>query len=160
MFVAKFDYTMSNANSLVWATYLGGAGDQTPADAGHGNGDLGFGIAVDAANQPFVVGQTYSAGPIRSPDRGRAFPGTSFCGAFGQTNDQGSTSTNVGFVSKLSALGNAVTWSCYIDGSQNATESRVALFPVGCGSSAGNQCKAYMSGATQSTIAQGFPGTA
>ena len=36
----------------------------------------------------------------------------------------------------------------------------MALFPAGCGATVGTQCKAYMSGATQSTIAQGFPGTA
>ncbi|MGC2461432.1 MAG: hypothetical protein WA446_10760, partial [Steroidobacteraceae bacterium] len=79
------------------------------------------------------------------------------CGAFGQVNDQGVPSTNVGFISKLNAAGNGLFWSCYIDGSENATESRVALFPVGCGTTT---CKAYMSGSTQSTIAQGFPGTA
>ena len=157
VFVAKFDYTMSGNASLVYATYLGGAGDMAPADAGHGNGDLGFGIAVDAANQAFIVGQTYSSGTDPATGSGTGFPGTSFCGAFGRTNNQGATFTNVGFVSKLNSTGSGVIFSCYIDGSQNATESRVALFPAGCGT--GTQCKAYMSGATQSTIAQGFPGT-
>ena len=146
-FVAKFDTTMSGSASLVYATYLGGSGDTVPADAGHGDGDLGFGIAVDASNQAFVVGQTYSLD----------FPGRLSCGAFGQTNDQGVASTNVGFISKLNAAGNALTFSCYIDGSANATESRVVLYPIGCGTTT---CKAYMSGSTQSTIAQGFPGTA
>jgi hypothetical protein len=78
-FVAEFNTTLSNNASLVYATYLGGAGDTNPADAGHGNGDLAFGIAVDAGNQAFVVGQTYSTN----------FPQTSSCGSFGQTNDQG-----------------------------------------------------------------------
>src|SRR5580704_1083466 len=142
-FVAKFDYTMSGSASLVYSTYLGGAGDSLPADKGHGDGDLGFGIAVDANNQAFIVGQTYSSGTDPITGSGTGFPGTSLCGTFGRTNDQGATFTNVGFVSKLSALGNAVIWSCYIDGSQNATESRVALFPIGCGT--GTQCKAYMS---------------
>ncbi len=101
VFVAKFDTTMSGSASLVWATYLGGAGDMAPADAGHGNGDLGFGIAVDAGNQPFVVGQTYSSGADSATGAGTGFPGTSFCGTFGQTNNQGATFTNVGFISKL-----------------------------------------------------------
>jgi len=160
VFVAKFDTTLSGSASLVYATYLGGAGDMTAADAGNGNGDLGFGIAVDAGNQPFIVGQTYSSGPDPAAGSGTGFPGTSFCGSFGRLNNQASTSTNVGFVSKLNSTGSGVIFSCYIDGSNNATESRVVLSPAGCGATAGTQCKAYMSGATQSTIAQGFPGTA
>ena len=148
-FVAKFDTTMPNAASLVYATYLGGSGDKVAGDKGKGDGDLGFGIAVDAGDQAFIVGQTYSTD----------FPDTAACGAFGQTNNQGAASTNVGFISKLNAAGSALDWSCYIDGSENATESRVVLFPAGCGATVGTQCKAYMAGSTQSTIAQGFPGT-
>ena len=148
VFVAKFNYlTAANSNaSLVYATYLGGSGDMVVADAGNGDGDLGFGIAVDASDQAFVVGQTYSLD----------FPGRLSCGTFGQTNNQGAPSTNVGFISKLNSTGSGVTFSCYIDGSDNATESRVVLSPAGCGTTT---CKAYMSGTTQSTIAQGFPGT-
>ena len=117
VFVAKFDTRCPTPTRWCGRRTWAARAIQTPADAGHGNGDLGFGIAVDAANQPFVVGQTYSAGTDPITGSGTGFPGTSFCGAWGQTNDQGSTSTNVGFVSKLSAVGNAVTWSCYIDGS-------------------------------------------
>ena len=140
-FVAKFNYTnaASNNASLVYATYLGGSGNT--AASGTGDGDLGFGIAVDAGNQAFVVGQTYSTN----------FPGTSSCGPFGQSNNQGAPDVNVGFISKLDDTGSGVAWSCYIDGSNNATESRVALYPAGCGATADTQCKAYMSGATQST---------
>src|SRR6185369_14839475 len=45
-FVAKFS---PDGSSLVWSTYLGGAGD-----------DVGTGIAVDAAGCAYVTGQTYS----------------------------------------------------------------------------------------------------
>ena len=154
-FVAKFNYltAANNAASLVYATYIGGSGDSV--DVGKGDGDLAFGIAVDAGDQAFIVGQTYSSGP----DTTTGFPGTHLCGVFGQTNDQGVPSTNVGFISKLNAAGSDVIWSCYIDGSENATESRVVLYPPGCGKSPNPECKAYMSGSTQSTIAQGFPGT-
>ena len=93
-----------------------------------------------------MVGQTYSATTT--------FPGSGSCGAFGQTNDQGASSTNVGFVSELNAAGNNVIYSCYIDGSSNATAARVALVP-GCATN----CKAYITGSTQSTAAQGFPVT-
>jgi hypothetical protein len=154
-FVAKFVTTMANNASLVYATYLGGSGDTVVADAGNGDGDLAFGIAVDAGNQAFVVGQTYSSGT----DTTTGFPGTHLCGAFGQANNQGVASTNVGFISKLNSTGSGVVFSCYIDGSDNATESRVVLSPAGCGATALTECKAYMSGSTQSTAAQGFPVT-
>ncbi len=145
-FVSKFNTTQSNAASLVYSTYLGGSGDQTAADAGNGDGDLAFGIAVDGSGQAYVVGQTYSID----------FPGTASCGSFGRTNNQGSTSTNVGFIAKLNSNGNGLVYSCYIDGSENATAARVALYPSGCG---GNSCKAYIVGSTQSTKAEGFPVT-
>ncbi len=145
-FVSKFDTTQSGAASLVYSTYLGGSGDNAHSDAGDGNGDLAFGIAADASGQAYVVGQTYSLD----------FPDTQSCGSFGQANDQGQTSTNVGFVAKLNSSGNGLVYSCYIDGSSNATAARVALYPSGCG---GNSCKAYIVGSTQSTKAEGFPVT-
>ncbi len=148
-FIAKFDTTQSGANSLIYSTYFGGQGDTNAADAGHGNGDLPFGIAVDASGEPFIVGQTYSTD----------FPDTASCGAFGRTNDQKATDVNVGFVAKLNSAGSAVVYSCYIDGSNNATESRVALYPAGCDSSPGSMCKAYVSGSTQSDHTTGFPVT-
>ena len=146
IFVAKFDPTMSGAASLLYGTYIGGAGDTAGGDVGHGNGDLGFGIAVDASNQAFVVGQTYSEN----------FPETNKCGAFGQTIVHAQSFTNVGFVLKMNATGSDLVYSCYINGDHNATESRVALFPAGCGTTT---CKAYVSGATQSngTQAKGEP---
>src|ERR1035437_2635905 len=146
MFVAKFDPARGGANSLIYATYLGAAGDTTPADAGHGNGDLAFGIAVDGNGEAFVAGQTYSAGT--------SFPGSNSCGAWGKTSNQGSSSTNVGVVSEINSSGNGLVYSCYIDGSANATVSSVALAP-GCTTN----CEAYLTGSTQSTTAQGFPAT-
>ena len=146
MFVAKFDPARGGANSLIYATYLGAAGDTNPADAGHGNGDLAFGIAVDGNGEAFVAGQTYSAGT--------SFPGSNSCGAWGKTSNQGSSSTNVGVVSEINSSGNGLVYSCYIDGSANATVSSVALAP-GCTTN----CEAYLTGSTQSTTAQGFPAT-
>ena len=151
---------MAGSASLVYSTYLGGAGDALPADKGMATATWDLESRWTRQRQAFIVGQTYSSGTDPITGSGTGFPGTSLCGTFGRTNNQGVPSTNVGFVSKLNAAGNGVIWSCYIDGSENATESRVALFPAGCGATVGTQCKAYMSGATQSTIAQGFPGTA
>ena len=158
VFIAKFNYTdaASNAASLIYATYLGAAGDTAAADAGKGNGDLAFGIAVDAGNHPFVVGQTYSG----TAASGGSFPGTASCGAFGQSNDAGSASTAVGFISKLQPDGSGIAWSCYIDGQNGATEARVALFPAGCGATPETQCKAYIAGSSESSMAQGFPAPA
>ncbi len=64
VFVAKFNYTnaATPADSLVWSTYLGAEGDTV--DLGDGDGDLGFGIAVNpAGTEVYVVGQTYPSEP-------------------------------------------------------------------------------------------------
>src|SRR5215469_9321780 len=158
VFIAKFNYS-SAANptaSLVYSTYLGAAGDTV--DVGLGDGDLGFGIAVDGGGDAFVVGQTYSGNPLSNPST--PFPGTASCGAFGQANVGKKAHTNQGFVSKLNSTGSAVDWSCYIEGMSNATESRVALFPANCGAAGQPACQAYIAGSTQSTPAQDFPVTA
>src|SRR5208283_2157891 len=159
VFVAKFNYTnaASPADSLVWSTYLGAEGDTVDLPYA-GDGDLGFGIAVNpAGTEVFVVGQTYSgaAKSVGTP----AFPGTASCGAFGQTNVGKNANTNQGFISKLTGSGSAIDWSCYVEGKDNAEESRVALFPANC-SAAGTDCQAYVVGSTQSTTAQDFPITA
>jgi hypothetical protein len=146
-FISKFDTSQSGPASLIYSTYIGGSGDTVIADRGHGNGDLPFGIASDSSGQPFIVGQTYSTD----------FPGRQSCGSFGETFDGANTFTNNGFISKLNATGSAIVYSCYINGSNNATEARVALFPLGCG---GTSCKAYIVGSTQSDHSSGFPTTA
>jgi len=159
VFIAKFDYTaVTSAASLVYATYLGAEGNTTNAGdgavGGSGDGDLGFGIAVDGANEPFIVGQTYSG---TAASGGPNFPGTASCGAFGKSNDGKAADTNIGFVSKLNSTGSAVEWSCYIDGENNATEARVVLSPSNCEAADQPECKAYVAGTTQSSMADGFP---
>jgi hypothetical protein len=147
VFVAKFDTTLSGASSLVYATYLGSNGDTKTSDpdaVGKGDGDLGFGIAVDGDGEAYVVGQTYSGQVNDSPSD--PFPGTSSCGAWGQTNIGTKANTNQGFVSELDADGHSVVYSCYIPGANNATAARVALVP-GCST----DCDAYIVGSTQST---------
>ncbi|NJM13466.1 MAG: hypothetical protein HC889_17780, partial [Synechococcaceae cyanobacterium SM1_2_3] len=51
-FVAKFDFRQSIADSLVYATYLGGSDDKD---------DMGYGIAVDNSGYAYVTGTTASA---------------------------------------------------------------------------------------------------
>ena len=53
-------------------------------------------------------------------------------------------STNQGFISKLTGSGSAVDWSCYVEGKDNAEESRVALFPANCGAVGQPDCQAYV----------------
>jgi hypothetical protein len=74
---------------LSYATYLGGSGE-----------DLGSGIAVDAAGNAYVTGQTESTN----------FPTT--LGAF-QTAQPGFVNV---FVSKLNAAGSALLYSTYLGG--------------------------------------------
>jgi hypothetical protein len=150
VFIAEFDTNKANAQSLVYATYVGAEGDTTAGDVGHGNGDLGFGIAADSDGDAYVVGQTYSG---NSHSTGPDFPGVSSCGAWGGTgkNNGKNAFTNVGFVSELAAGGDSLVYSCYIPGSHNATAARVALVPL-CTS----DCAAYVVGSTQSTTTDGF----
>jgi Abnormal spindle-like microcephaly-assoc'd, ASPM-SPD-2-Hydin len=152
VFIAKFDTTMSNGNSLVYATYLGATGDtktSNPDAVGKGDGDLGFGIAVDGMGDAYVVGQTYSGNAHGTPPE-TEFPGVASCGAWGTTGKANghNAQTNVGFVSELGNAGDTVVYSCYIPGANNATAARVALVP-GCAST----CDAYVVGSTQSTAA-------
>jgi len=145
-FVSKFDYALSGDSSLIYSTYYGGSGDHTTS--GHGNGDLAFGIAVDADGQAYIVGQTYST-DLHSA--------ATTCGSFGISKGAAAASTNVGFIAKFDPTGSNLVYACYIDGDENATEAAVTLYPIGCG---GTACKAYMAGSTQSDNSQHFPVTA
>jgi hypothetical protein len=97
-FVAK----ISASGSLVWSTYLGGAGL-----------DIGRAIAVDAQGNPYVVGDT------TSPD----FPVTA--GAFQTTRAQGSQQD--AFITKLNSSGSALVYSSFYGGSANESGYGVAL---------------------------------
>ncbi len=146
VFIAKFDITQSDGNSLDYATYLGAQGDTKVTATG--DGDLGFGIAVDGDGDAYVVGQTYS-GNSHDPTV-VDFPGVEDCGTWGTTghNNGKNPHTNVGFVSELGAGGNSLVYSCYIPGALNATAARVAVVP-----SCSSNCEAYIVGSTQSTAA-------
>jgi hypothetical protein len=89
VFVAKLNDT---GTALVYATYLGGRG-----------ADEGWGIAVDAAGNAFVTGDTTS----------RDFPTTP--GAF-QRQPGGGVSN--AFVAELNATGSALVYATYLGGSR------------------------------------------
>ena len=85
-FVSKLH---ANGSSLLYSTYLGGAG-----------ADWGRGIAVDTPGQAYVVGSTES---VNFPITGGAF----------QPNSAGGSD---GFVSKVNAAGTGFVYSTYLGG--------------------------------------------
>jgi Beta-propeller repeat len=99
-FVAKLT---PDGTALVYATYLGGSGTvvSRPPRPPVTFGDTGLGIAIDAAGNAYVTGNTSSSDfPITSD----AFQ-TTFGGGFGDA-----------FVSKLNATGSALLYSTYLGG--------------------------------------------
>ena len=79
---------------ISYSTYLGGSG----------NYEVGFGVAVDAAGNAYVVGTTASADYPVTP------------GAF-QSTIGGNNSEGDAFVTKLNATGTALVYSTYLGGS-------------------------------------------
>jgi len=88
LYVARFN---AGGNVLVYATYLGGTGEDLPSR-----------LAVDALGSVYVTGQTRSAD----------FPVT--LGAF----DRRLNGASDAFLTKLSAAGDAVVYSTYLGGQQ------------------------------------------
>src|SRR5262249_55699746 len=95
VFVSKLNPTGSG---LIYATYLGG-----------GSFEFGRAIAIDAAGNAYVTGQTTS----------RDFPTTG--GAFLSTTPQPPPlgSPNDAFVTKLNATGSALVYSTFLGGGQD-----------------------------------------
>jgi hypothetical protein len=122
-FVTKLNPTGSAP--LVYSTYLGGSG-----------GDDGLGIAVDAAGNAYVTGQTSST---NFPTTAEAF----------QTANQGSFDA---FVTKLNPAGSApLVYSTYLGGSGNDVGNGIALDTL-------PNPNAYVTGLTTSTNFPTTPG--
>lgn len=100
--IAKFNPAASGDASVVYATFLGGAGT-----------DQGNGVAVDAFGQAHVVGLTGSTN----------FP---LAGAFDTTNQ-----INEGFVSIISSNGTSLVNSSFLGGAAADTANNVALDSAG-----------------------------
>jgi len=107
---------------LVYSTFLGG-----------GANDRSFGIALDAAGNVYVTGQTLSSN----------FPTTA--GAVDATHNGGSDA----FVTKLNATGSALVYSTYLGGSGDDNGGGIAV------DAAGN---AYVTGTTASIDLPTTPG--
>jgi hypothetical protein len=111
-FVAKLDPAGS---SLLYATYLGGSDD-----------DRGVGIAVDAAGDAYVTGETSSVGWATA-------------GAYNSTFNGGACDA---FVAKLSSTGSSLLYATYLGGSDDDHGVGIAV------DAAGN---AYVTGYTYSS---------
>lgn len=122
IFATKINTNASGQASLVYSTFIGGAGsDQTGGTTGAGNN-----IAVDSSGNVVVTGSTDS----------RNFPttaGTLGAGAFGATH---------AFVTKLNSTGSGLVYSTYLAGSATDEGTAAAI------DSAGN---AYVTGLTFSS---------
>ncbi len=118
-FVTKLNTT---GTALVYSTYLGGSAS-----------DIGHGIAVDAANNAYVTGETPSAN----------FPTT--VGAF-QTALANAAFVADAFVTKVNPTGSALVYSTYLGGGAADIGRGIALDSVGP--------NAYITG---STVSANFP---
>lgn len=103
-FITKLDPTQTGAASLIYSTYLGGAGDEQA-----------YGVAVDAQGRATVVGSTHSDD----------FPTTS--GVVQSTYvDEWDA-----FVTQLTPDGSGLRWSTYLGGEGDDGARAVALDPAG-----------------------------
>lgn len=118
-FVTKLN---AAGSALVYSTYLGGD-----------DFDRGHGIAVDAAGNAYMMGETWSLN----------FPTTP--GVFQPAKGGGATDI---FVTKLNPTGSALVYSSYLGGTGGEVPGRLALDAAG---------QAYLTGATPSFD---FPTTA
>jgi uncharacterized protein (TIGR03437 family) len=120
----------ADGSKAVYATFLGGSG----ADAGRG-------IAVDAAGQAYITGETASTDfPVT--------PGAAQTSLAGQPVESGLTWYGDAFVAKLDAAGDRFLYATYLGGSAP---------DIGYGIAVDSSGNAYVAGATQSAD---FPTTA
>ena len=103
IFVAKIDPTLSGAASLVYSTFLGGAGQTQQAGYGGPAADEGRAIAVDSAGEAYVAGETFSSSLATS-------------GSF-QSKQPEPISP---FVAKFNASGSTLLWATYLGGTQGS----------------------------------------
>ncbi len=127
VFVAKWD---PSGTKLLWATYLGGSGDDSLA-----------GLAVDAEGNAYVTGFT------SSPD----FPVTAGAAQTRYAGTQGAVylSTGDAFVAKLNPQGGALVYSTYLGGRDEDSASAIAIDADG---------NAYVAGTTSSPDFPTTPG--
>jgi hypothetical protein len=137
VFVSKFNAT---GTALVYSTYLGGSGNVSV-----GAGESGLALAVDAEDNAYIAGGTFSSD----------FPVTP--GAYQTMNGETGYNGGTGFVTKLNPSGSALVYSTYLGGSNGSNafgfSDEVLALAV---DSAGD---AYLTGNTHASNFPVTPGT-
>lgn len=135
-FVTKLDPTQSGAGALVFSTYLGGTG-----------GEYANGIAVDANEDAYVVGETFSTDfPVVN-----AYQST--FNAANVNNADGSA-----FLSKIDTANSTLVYSTYLSGNAaNFATSTLGFGDIAYGVAADASNDAYVVGATTSNNSTNFP---
>src|SRR6267143_1982763 len=137
-FITKLDPAQNGTAGLVYSTYLGGSDANIAAT---GFGDIGFGVAVDTANNAYIVGTTVSSD---FPTTSNAFQKNA---PLAITNAKKSTA----FVSRIDTTSGAnpqLVYSSYLGGEVSEFGLAVALGP--------NKV-AYVTGSTTSLAFPTFP---
>ena len=137
-FLTRIDTTQAGSLSLIYSTYLGGSDANIAAT---GFGDIGFGVAVDTANNAYIVGTTISSD---FPTTSNAFQKNA---PLAITNAKKSTA----FVSRIDTTSGAnpqLVYSSYLGGEVSEFGLAVALGP--------NKV-AYVTGSTTSLAFPTFP---
>src|SRR6266478_4930588 len=129
-FLTRIDTTKSGNASLIYSTYLGGAGANA---LNLGFADAGFGVAVDSSKNAYIVGTTSSTDfPMTSPTP-NGFQTTSPAG-----NTQGT-----GFLAKIDTTKSgaaSLVYSTYIGGVVSDFGIGIALGPSNVAYATGSTC--------------------
>ena len=135
VFVTKLN---AMGTALVYSTYLGGTGEYSYSDQGEA-------IAVDAAGDAYVTGNTGSSNFPVTPD------------AYQKTNLAAKNGAYTAFVTKLNPTGTALLFSTYLGGSGLANCCGPSPGDSGNGIAIDNASDVFVGGTTYSTD---FPFTA
>ena len=135
-FLTKLDPTASQANQLVYSSYIGGT-----------SGDFGNGIAVDANGNAYIVGETLSS-PGTAPGN---FPVTA--GAFQNTLNSTAGNAFLTRIDTTQATGAAsLVYSTYLGGSGAfASTSGLGFAEEALGVAVDSSSNAYLMGTTTSS---------
>jgi hypothetical protein len=149
-FLAKIDPNLSGSASLLYGTYLGGSLNDFGYNGGNAGEDVGTGIAVDASDNAYIVGRTYSTN----------FPTTA--GAFQKNNGGGLDVFVAKFNPSLSGAASLV-YSTYLGGSGSDGywtdyPSQLSVVEPGPGIAVDAAGDAYVAGVTTSTNFPTTPG--
>lgn len=133
-FLTRIDTTKSGNASLIYSTYLGGAGANATMTGSLGFADQGFGVAADSSSNAYIVGATTSTD----------FPTNGTLAANQATSPAGNTK-GTAFVTRIDTTKSgaaSLAYSTYLGGQTQELGLGIALGPNNV---------AYATGTTHST---------